>query len=87
LQSIKNQIDEHKWYLSKKARKEINIKDASESWLNVIYYPIINEFEKLDIFEYFPFKNSAGLYVEIMTHKEQGGQRRYRNRKSNKELF
>lgn len=44
-------------------------KDASESWLHNIYYPIINEFEKLDIFEYFPFKNSVGLYVDIMTHK------------------
>ncbi len=69
LQSIKKQIDEHKWYLSEEAGKEINIKDASESWLNNIYYPIINEFEKLDIFEYFPFKNSVGLYVDIMTHK------------------
>ncbi len=69
LQSIKNQIDEHKWYLSEKAGKEISIKDASENWLNDVYYPIINEFEKLDIFEYFPFKNSVGLYVDIMTHK------------------
>jgi len=69
LQSIKKQVDEHKWYLSEKAGKEIDIKKATESWLNDIYYPIINEFEKLDIFEYFPFKNSVGLYVDIMTHK------------------
>lgn len=69
LKSIKSQIDEHKWYLSEKAGKEINIKDASEDWLNEIYFPIINEFKKLDILEYFPFKNPAGLFVDIMTHK------------------
>jgi len=69
LDSIKKQIEEHKWYLSEKAGKEIGIKKSSESWLNEIYYPIINEFEKLDIFEYFPFTDSVKLYVDVMTHK------------------
>jgi hypothetical protein len=69
LNSIMKQINEHKWYLSEKAGKETGIKEASENWLKEIYYPIINEFEKLDIFEHFPFKNSVGLYVDIMTHK------------------
>jgi len=69
LQAIKKQIDEHKWYLSEKAGREINMKIAADSWLKEIYYPIINEFEKFDIFEYFPFKSSVGLYVDIMTHK------------------
>ncbi len=69
IKSIRKQIDEHKWYISEKAGKEISIKEASIDWLNNIYYPIINEFEKLDILEYFPFKNSVGLYTDIMTHK------------------
>ncbi len=69
LYSIKKQIEEHKWYLSEKAGKEIGIKKSSESWLNEIYYPIINEFQKLDIFEYFPFTDSVKLYVDVMTHK------------------
>jgi len=69
LESIKKQIDEHKWYLNEKAEKRIDIKEAASAWLKDVYYPIINEFEKLDILEYFPFKNSVGLYVDIMTHK------------------
>jgi hypothetical protein len=52
-----------------KTGKEINIKDASKRWLKDVYYPIINEFDKLDIFECFPFTNSVGLYTDIMTHK------------------
>lgn len=67
--AIRKQIDEHKWYLSERNGKEISVKKAAENWLKEIYMPILNEFEKLNIFEYFPFKTTNELYVDIMTHK------------------
>jgi len=67
--SVKKQIDEHKWYLSERAGREISLKTAAFDWLKHVYFPILDEFEKLNIFEYFPFKTSTGLYVDIMTHK------------------
>jgi len=69
LDEIIKQIEEHKWYLSEKLNKEISFKRASASWLKNIYKPIIQEFEKLKIYQYFPNKNSVSLYIDIMTHK------------------
>jgi hypothetical protein len=69
LASIRKQIDEHKWYLSEKDGKEIRLKEAAASWLENVYKPIIDIFDRLSIFEYFPFKTSSELFVDIMTHK------------------
>ncbi|QQS34887.1 MAG: DUF4032 domain-containing protein [Ignavibacteriales bacterium] len=67
--SIFKQIEEHKWYLSEKAGHEIDIKDAANEWVKKIYKPIINEFNKIKLFDYFPDTNSVKLYADIMAHK------------------
>ncbi len=69
LKSLRKQIDEHKWYLNEKQSIEIDLKEASQKWLNDIYLPIISELEKLNLFEYFDFKTTVDLYRDIMTHK------------------
>ncbi|MEO8399042.1 MAG: DUF4032 domain-containing protein [Ignavibacteriaceae bacterium] len=69
LKSIRKQIDEHKWYLSEQKNEGVSLKEASQKWLEEVYKPIIKEFEKLNIFEYFPFKTPANLYIDVMTHK------------------
>lgn len=69
LDEIQKQIDEHKWYLSENAGYEISIKDAANDWVEKIYLKIIKEFEKLKLFEHFPFMTPASLYLEMMTHK------------------
>lgn len=69
LDSIIKQIEEHKWYLSEKAAKEIDIITAAEDWIKNIYEPIIHEFNQFKLFDLFPKTNSLKLYVDIMAHK------------------
>lgn len=69
LDSIIKQIEEHKWYLSEKAAKEIDIITAAEDWIKNIYEPTIHEFNQFKLFDLFPKTNSLKLYVDIMAHK------------------
>lgn len=69
IDSILKQIEEHKWYLSEKSGREVDITFAANEWIEKIYKPIINEFNKLKIFDYFPNTNSVKLYTDIMAHK------------------
>lgn len=69
LDSIIKQIEEHKWYLSEKASKEIDMKAAAKDWIKNIYEPTINEFNQFKLFDLFPKTNSLKLYVDIMAHK------------------
>ncbi len=69
LSSIYTQIKEHKWYLSERAGKEIPMPEAAKDWVETIFKPILAEFDKLRVFDYFAFKSAGSLFVEIMTHK------------------
>lgn len=69
IDSILKQIEEHKWYLSEIHRKEVEMSFAANDWIEKIYKPIIREFNKLKIFDYFPSTNSVKLYTDIMAHK------------------
>jgi len=69
IDSILKQIEEHKWYLSEKNSKEVEMKFAATDWIEKIYNPIIKEFNKIKIFDYFPDTNSVKLYTDIMAHK------------------
>ena len=69
IDSIIKQIEEHKWYLSEKASKEVDLKTAAKDWIKNIYEPTINEFNHLKLFDLFPKTNSLKLYVDIMAHK------------------
>lgn len=69
IESILKQIEEHKWYLSEKGGSEIEMSFAANDWIEKIYKPIIEEFNKLKIFDYFPNTNSVKLYTDIMAHK------------------
>lgn len=69
IDSILKQIEEHKWYLSEKSGNEVEMSFAAKEWIEQIYNPIIKEFNKLKIFEYFQNTNSLKLYTDIMAHK------------------
>jgi hypothetical protein len=69
IDSIIKQIEEHKWYMSEKASKEIDMKTAALDWIKNIYEPTINEFNQFKLFDLFPKTNSLKLYVDIMAHK------------------
>ena len=69
IDSISKQIEEHKWYLSEQSGSEVEMTFAANDWIENIYKPIINEFNKLKIFDYFTNTNSVKLYIDIMAHK------------------
>lgn len=69
IKALMNQIEEHKWYLSERVKGSVSTAEAAKSWYEEIYNPTLNEFSKLGIYKYFPFRTPAVLYLEIMTHK------------------
>jgi hypothetical protein len=69
LGSLKEQIEEHRWYLGERAGEETAFRTAARDWLENVYKPIVAEFEKLRVFEYFPFTTASRLYLDIMGHK------------------
>ena len=69
IDSILKQIEKHKWYLSETSGNEVEMSFAAKEWIEKIYNPIIKEFNKLKIFEYFQNTNSLKLYTDIMAHK------------------
>ncbi|MCX7845723.1 MAG: DUF4032 domain-containing protein [Dictyoglomaceae bacterium] len=64
-----NQIMEHKYYMSEKKGKEVNIKEAARDWYKNIYLPIVKIIEKERILEAFPERTLSDLYVYISDHK------------------
>ncbi len=62
-------IEEHKWYLSEYARKEISLSDAAHDWYENIFVPLCTMFRSEGVLEYFPGKTAAEMYIEIMTNK------------------
>jgi hypothetical protein len=70
-------INEHKWYLSERHKKEIALEMAAEDWYREVFQPVCNVFIQYHYSEYFPEKTAASLYVEIMARKylmsEQAG--------------
>ena len=55
--------------LSEKEGKEVTIPKSAKNWIENVYKPIIKEFEKSKISDFFPHTNSVSLYVQIMAHK------------------
>ncbi len=62
-------INEHKWYLSEKAKEEISLTEAVDDWYKKIFLPLCVLFRTEGIVEHTQGKTAAELYIEIMTHK------------------
>jgi hypothetical protein len=62
-------INEHKWYVSERRRKEVPLVEAAEDWYREIFQPVCRLFTQYNYSEFFPEKTAASLYVEIMEHK------------------
>ncbi|GFP22182.1 hypothetical protein HKBW3S06_01409 [Candidatus Hakubella thermalkaliphila] len=74
-QSLRDQIEEHKYYLSERAGREIPVKEAAADWYDHVYLPTIRIIEESHILKDFPHRTSADLYVWIMDHKYHLGER------------
>jgi hypothetical protein len=66
---LQKHIEEHKWYVSEKRRREVDIKEAAQRWHDEVFVPICELFKEEDVPRFFPGKTASELYIEIMTHK------------------
>ncbi|MBI2427315.1 MAG: DUF4032 domain-containing protein [Ignavibacteriales bacterium] len=62
-------IEEHKWYIGERTKKEISLAEATRDWYETIFVPICEVFRREKIVDVLPGKTAAELYIEIMTNK------------------
>lgn len=62
-------IEEHKWYLSERVKKEFSLAEATKDWYETIFVPICGLFRSEHIPDLFKGKTAAELYIEIMNNK------------------
>lgn len=67
--TLEKHIAEHKWYISERRRAEVSFTEASRDWLENVFVPICELFQREGVLRFFPGKTASELYVEIMTHK------------------
>lgn len=59
-------IDEHRWYLGERMKREISVAEAALDWLQQIYAPVCEFFNRSGLYDDFPSKTAADLYIDIM---------------------
>ncbi len=69
LETLLRHIEEHKWYLSESAEREVPLHEAAVRWRAEVFAPVCALFRKQKVLELFPGKTASDLYVEVMTHK------------------
>ncbi len=69
LETLERHIDEHKWYLSEQAGRELPSIEAAADWYERVFVPVCALFRSEDVLDLFPGKTASELYVEVMTHK------------------
>ncbi len=62
-------IEEHKWYVSERERRDVSLAEATRNWYEEIFVPICTLFRTEHILEVFKGKTAAELYIEIMNNK------------------
>ena len=62
-------INEHKWYISERRKRDVPFAEAAHDWYQTIFKPVCRVFSQYGLLEYFPDRTASSLYVEIMEHK------------------
>ncbi len=62
-------IEEHKWYIGERLKRDVTLADATRDWYKTIFVPMCEVFRNEKIVDVFPGKTAAELYIEIMTNK------------------
>lgn len=62
-------IEEHKWYMSERMKKETTLAEATRDWYETVFVPICALLRSEHITEFFKGKTAAELYIEIMNNK------------------
>ncbi|MCI0697283.1 DUF4032 domain-containing protein [candidate division KSB1 bacterium] len=67
--TLQKHIDEHKWYLSERRKREVPFTAAAQDWLQKVFIPVCELIKKEGVLDFFPGKTASELYVEIMNNK------------------
>jgi hypothetical protein len=62
-------INEHRWYLGERLGKEISVAEAAQDWLQNVYVQVCEFFNRSGLYDDFPSKTAADLYLDIMENK------------------
>lgn len=62
-------INEHRWYLGERLKKEVTVAEAAQDWLQNVYAQVCEFFNRSGIYDDFPSKTAADLYLDIMENK------------------
>lgn len=62
-------IQEHRWYLGERLKREVTLTEAAQDWYQSIFSPVCAIFSSEGLLEFFPEATAASLYVRVMEHK------------------
>jgi len=62
-------INEHRWYLGERLKKEVSVAEAAQDWLQNVYAEVCEFFDRSGLYDDFPSKTAADLYLDIMENK------------------
>jgi hypothetical protein len=62
-------IQTHAWFLGEEFNRAISFEEATISWYDNIYLPMVNVIREQKILDGFPERTEADLYVWIMDHR------------------
>jgi hypothetical protein len=62
-------IQTHAWFLGEKLNRAVSFEEATLSWYDNIYLPMVTVIREQRILEGFPERTEADLYVWIMDHR------------------
>jgi hypothetical protein len=68
-------IREHKWYINLKKSTEIPFEEASASWYDAVYFPVIEIVRETRLLSRFPRSTESDLYVFVGRHWGELSQR------------
>ncbi len=67
--SLLDHIQTHGWYIGEERNECISFEDATTSWYDTVYLPMIQIIRDQNILSGFPTRTEADLYVWIMEHR------------------
>ena len=68
---IYNHILTHKYFINQNQTEEIPMEDATLSWFNNVYLPVVTTIQKYKIMKYFRKNTVSDLYVWIITFYDE----------------
>jgi hypothetical protein len=66
---IYEHISVHRYYIGMEREREISMQEASTSWVENVYMPVVKVINELNILEDFPGRTETDLYLWLLKHQ------------------